>query len=1005
MSSTVDEGSGVSEPPVDDQGAVERLRVVEAKLGTSLPDRRIGRYEVSGVLGEGGMGVVLEAVDPALDRRVALKVMHRLDPHHTARLLREAQALARLSHPNVVQVYEVGEVQGRAFVAMELVEGETLREFMDRVPPPDWRHCVDVFMALGEGLSAAHDAGLIHRDFKPSNAIIDGDGRPRVLDFGLARRLDEREATPTIESSTVVEGREESLTHAGAVMGTPAYMPFEQMEGRDAEPRSDQFSFCVSLYEAVHGERPFDGRSLAALRLSVAEGHVRPPPAGRRAPARLRAALLRGLAPRAEQRWPSMAALLEQLRAVSAPPGRHLIGGGLVLGLLAVGVGLGVQRHAEVSRRCSGARAELEQAWGPETRSQVEAALRGTGVSYAADTWGRVERSLDDYAASWVEEYTQACEATAIRHEQSESDLELRMRCLRQRKAALQSRVSVLARADETVVEQAVDMVLGLPDPVACRDVDRERERERRNSLPEEPERARDVEAQREQLAYARALGAAGRYEDALTLAEAVVTEAELLEYRPLLAEAMLWRGGLRSHRGLHVEAEADLERAYALAIELALDDVAVDAARNLAFVVGHHQARFAEGLIWGTTALPLAERSAEPMKRAKALSTQGSILYVKGEYSEAEAYYRRALEVLERAELSDHPEFAARLSGLGVMLEIQGEFTEAEVHYRRAVEVWESALGPEHPDVAAGRNNLGTLLYQQGNYADARAQFLQALEIQQGAYGEQHLEVAASLNNLGIIAEVTGELDEAEGHYRRGMRIQQALSGPAHPDVAMSWNNLGLVYQAQGRYADAEHHHRQALEVWENALGPEHLDVAMSSSNLGNVIRHQGRYAEAEGHLRRALEIVEGTPEPDAIALSACLHNLGGVVESQGRLEDAAAHYERALALRREAQGEEHPGVAEVLVSMSQLALAQGDSAAARMHGERALAIREAAGVDAERMAQARLALAYALGDDLEQRPRARELARRARDTFRGLGPGRAADEAAAARWLAEHP
>ena len=339
-------GSPLPSPPETPVNRMERSRVLSALFETPVEETRMGRYVVRGTLGEGGMGTVLEAVDPGLDRRVALKVLHReLDERHTMRLRREAQALAKLSHPNVVQVYEVGEVEGQTFVAMEKIKGLTLREWMRREPRPGWRECVEVYLQVGAGLVAAHEQGLVHRDSKPANAIIDAKGRVRVLDFGLARRTEDADVHESGQVRTPV-GAEDSavldatLTRTGAVLGTPAYMPLEQMAGGEADARSDQFSFCVSLYEAIYGERPFEGTTLPALMVAMRHGELRPVPKGTKVPARLRSTLARGLSCKPRERWPSMDALMAELRGLlevrrrGALPVLGVVGGALgVLGL------------------------------------------------------------------------------------------------------------------------------------------------------------------------------------------------------------------------------------------------------------------------------------------------------------------------------------------------------------------------------------------------------------------------------------------------------------------------------------------------------------------------------------------------------------------------------------------------------------------------------------------------------------------------------------------------
>ena len=273
------------------------------------PGDRMGRYEIERFIGAGGMGLLYVAHDTQLHRRVALKLMRPLfaDEAGKARLLREAQAMARLSHPNVVNVYDLGEVEGRLFVAMELIEGGTLRDWL-RTPRP-WREVLDVFRAAGEGLAAAHRAGVVHRDFKPENVLVGPDKRPRVGDFGLARPDDAPAAVAVLATGAV------EITQAGAMLGTPAYMSPEQLMRRPADARSDQYSFCVALYEALYGRRPFEGSTVEEMRARVHGGVLRKPVVRDLAlPDAVWNALARGLSVSAGQRFPTMEALLAALR-------------------------------------------------------------------------------------------------------------------------------------------------------------------------------------------------------------------------------------------------------------------------------------------------------------------------------------------------------------------------------------------------------------------------------------------------------------------------------------------------------------------------------------------------------------------------------------------------------------------------------------------------------------------------------------------------------------------
>jgi predicted Ser/Thr protein kinase len=272
-------------------------RPASPPIGTLTTGERIGRYEVTGVLGRGGMGIVYEARDPALDRRVALKVM-RADLAVAAagseRLVREARALARLAHPNVVAVHDVGEDGGRLFVAMEMVRGSTLRAWQLRAPRT-WQAILDAFLQAGKGLAAAHAAGILHRDFKPENALVGEDGRVRVGDFGLAR----------------VVAAETSPSSERVVLGTPAYMAPEQQRGEAVGPAADQFSFCVALYEALWGTRPYGDANVGALKAELT--HPAIPPADSPVPEWVFAVLAPGLDLDPVRRHPSMDALMTKL--------------------------------------------------------------------------------------------------------------------------------------------------------------------------------------------------------------------------------------------------------------------------------------------------------------------------------------------------------------------------------------------------------------------------------------------------------------------------------------------------------------------------------------------------------------------------------------------------------------------------------------------------------------------------------------------------------------------
>lgn len=282
-----------------------------------LPGAQVGRHVILGEIGRGAMGVVYCAHDPSLDRDIALKVLRAPDAETTdqqpvARLLREAQAMARLAHPNVVAIYDVGSLEGAIYLAMELVAGQTLRDIL-RAAPRAYEDLIDIFLQAGTGLAAAHTAGIVHRDFKPANVLVGKDGRVRITDFGLARpatSFGAGQERANAKALRLAWGSPMQMTRSGVITGTPAYMAPEQFLCEPADARTDQFAFCVAMYEALFHERPFAGNSFEDLASAVLAGRLRPPSAESRVPAGIRAVLIRGLSTIPDHRYPSMGELL-----------------------------------------------------------------------------------------------------------------------------------------------------------------------------------------------------------------------------------------------------------------------------------------------------------------------------------------------------------------------------------------------------------------------------------------------------------------------------------------------------------------------------------------------------------------------------------------------------------------------------------------------------------------------------------------------------------------------
>jgi len=321
----------------------------EASKKPLEPGDMIGRYRIRERVGEGGMGVVYAAEDPELGRVVAIKLLRPVQGDDAdvqqRRMLREAQALARLSHRNLVMVFDVGSRHGRIWIAMEYVVGDTLEVWLAR-EQPTWGEVVDVFIEAGRGLAAVHAAGLVHRDFKPGNVIVRADGTVQVLDLGLAARAGERDDEAAVlraRAQPDLDAFAANLTKTGGLMGTPAYMAPEQFLLQPADGRADQFGFCVALYEALYGHRPFTGKDLAQLMANSIAGLKALPAEIPGLPLAVRQVIARGLAPDPANRFHAMEALVRALADTRTPAVKSSSGlGRFALGMMVGGGALAI---------------------------------------------------------------------------------------------------------------------------------------------------------------------------------------------------------------------------------------------------------------------------------------------------------------------------------------------------------------------------------------------------------------------------------------------------------------------------------------------------------------------------------------------------------------------------------------------------------------------------------------------------------------------------------------
>jgi len=956
-----------------DSGDVTQLGTVgdepttPSRMKGAEPGSLVGRHVVLHELGAGGMGVVYAAYDPELDRKIALKLLLPGAGGETRRLrlLREAQALARLSHPNVVAIHDVGTIGEQVWLAMELVEGRTLGQWLQT--PRRWPDVVEVLRAAGEGLAAAHGAGLLHRDFKPDNVMVGDDGRVRVMDFGLARAstdVSEHDCSPASqESSSTLSSR---VTRVGALIGTPTYMAPEQIAGKDLAAAADQFAFCVTLWEALYGERPFHGDTSMELAASVLAGERRSPTRSRAAPGWLRRVCERGLSVDPAQRWPSMSALLDTL--AKGRKRATLRKGLAAVGVLAVlGVGVEAQRRFDHARRtaaCETTGHELDAAWSTERADALHDALVATGSSYASRTADQVVPLLARHAEAWQQARVEACLDADVRHRWDAATLDRSLWCLEERRMELESLVDELMLADAVVLQKAVGAAAGLASALACRD---EQVLETLSPPPEEGREA--LRTVRADVVRAINLGRAGRFDKGLALARETLARAEALGWPPLVVRARLQVGTLLERSGAYREAEAALERAYFDASKGVAPEVVFHAATALVNVVGFKAVRPVEGRRWARLADVALEQvpDGEQLLRAALLGNLAGVHMAEGDYAEAKRLYEQVCEIREQALGPEHPDLAQSLVELASAHYTTSDYDEAKALFGRALEIREQTLGPEHPDLAQIINNVASTHYATGANDEAKVLWERAFAIREKALPPGHPDLAESLNNLAAIPFSTGDYERALPLYERSLAIWEASLGPEHPQVARTLDNLAVLHAKLHAYDEARRLNERALAIREKALGPEHPELAKSLERLADL------------HLKA------------------------------GALEEAKALHERALAIRKKALGPEHPELARPLLGLAEVALLQqrpGDAVPLAEHG---MALREQADVAVERLAEARFVLARALWDAPttggRDRARALALAEQARVVLRSGGKGTAAQLGKLEAWLATHP
>lgn len=879
----------------DDSRLGERAVVAAALFGRATQPDKIGRYRVEDTLGRGAMGVVYEAWDDDLQRTVAVKLISRdIEVGETEhRFRREALALAKLAHPNVVTVHEVGLHDGRLFIAMELVRGATLDVWL-RAEPRAWQATLDVFVQAGRGLEAAHTAGLVHRDFKPSNCIVGDSGRVRVLDFGLARGVADLLDEDVAATFPAASSLDVSVTRTGATVGTPAYMAPEQLRGGDVSASSDQFSFCVALYEALEGVRPFAGTCIVDIHGNIEAGRVQS--GAGRTPKPVLEIIERGLSVTATARWPTLGSLVD---ALEAAPGRRVRRRRMWWGAGVGGLALaGVASAMVPDHPC--AEPPATRVWSQERRAMFESAMDTDSA------WETLDAALSQWGRAWSATHATACTAARVDGRTNELVLARQRVCLERREDTVEALLDALAESDAPS-QHAGDVVRRLPSLEDCRSA--------KAVLGHDdppPDSEPDIATARRLLDESLASLTLGDIERADALVETAQRLAAKVAYAPLLADIGLRRGEIGRQRDAD-GGEGPLREAFKLAESSAYDAAAADAALQLTFLSLDRQDLSAARRWRDVAEAKLQRTGAGPKRRTQLASANAELALLLGELDAAEVASKEALGDCAEAAGEASLLCADALEARARVVEWTGTPDESEVAHGRALEAFRRLLGEEHPSVGTALLNRGLFRMEVGHLDAASADFDAALSI---------LESGRLPRVQAQLLMARAQLDSMRGQLKLEslQRVEALLdSYPVGDTQRTDYESVLAAFYLR------LNHPQKALDVYERVLvAHQRLAddvpglVALDQSNLGECLIALDRLGEARVRFEAALKRLEGEVPTEDPRLSYPLTGLGRVLVLQGSGHEAVDNLERSLAIALA-----HPGDV-LLLAQTQWALAR---------------------------------------------------------------------------------
>ncbi|MBL4685758.1 MAG: tetratricopeptide repeat protein [Nannocystaceae bacterium] len=830
-SSAAGRGPLGAHPATDGLGKLEYQRMqaaIERRMFGRSVKTNVGRFSLLEPIGRGGMGRVFSAYDPKLDRKVAVKVLRSDRGAGGTRLLREARALAKLSHPNVVTVYEVGEIgeQGEVFIAMEFLAGGTLRDWFDGgASPRPWQDVISMFVDVGRGLVAAHHARLVHRDFKPDNVLIGSDGRPRVADFGLARLTTPAapvQLKPTGGSSAKPQSIAGPFSHFS---GTPDYVSPEQARGDSVDARSDQYSFCVSLFEALFGVRPSGGDTLGVPDSARA----------RAVPVAVIQAVRRGLSVDPNDRFGGLEGLLAAIAPRPAAVERSkalLVGAGVVAA--AVALTAIVASREPVADPCAIPRQRL-----------ADSADLPESLGAGPDERAHYQQATRTFRASARAELDEACSAETVEP--------VSVDCLSRSLLQLAA-VDDAVRQGRAAVRRGTETIKRLTDPALCTEPEY---LGAVSSLPSDPQRREAVAKLYDRLSSTQVVADLGFEADASAQARQLLQAGTELPDDGVRAAALLQLGKIAAGAGRGDDAVIHFREAVLAADAAGHDWQRAETLLEFARSVGVQQRRSDEATELLARARAAVTRLGDPARLTIELAiVDGSIAFSARRLDDAVEKLRTALADSEALWGPDHFELVAPLNVLAASYGMLGDFDAAFVAFERARVLVEHHYGRRHPIYAQLLSNLGATASNANDPSRAKVYLEESLALTREVRGPDHAVVAVAGHNLADVLSELGAHSEAEAVAADATAAAERAHGANNPQMLWSLVTFATVQQRAGHSGPATLTAQRALGLGERERGEDALQLIsvllIQAENLGS----EGRTDDQRAVLTRIVEI-----------------------------------------------------------------------------------------------------------------------------------------------------